>query len=227
MDFSFLRNFGITLFALLNALGMLPIFISYTARETKEVQRIVAFFVSLTVLGLLVIFMLVGTPMLNFFGVTLNSFRIAGGILLLIIGINIVNGKGTNTTDSLSDKQEDKKSNLIEAKSVYSQIVIPMAMPLLVGPGVIANVILYASEAEKIHKGTAIELIPVTAFVTFLVFLVLASGKSLQRLLGNIGLSITQRVMGLFVAAIGVQFMVTGVIDIFTSQIMPELSKIK
>ena len=227
MDFSFLRNFGITLFALLNPFGMLPIFISYTARETKEVQRIVAFFVSLTVLGLLVIFMLVGTPMLNFFGVTLNSFRIAGGILLLIIGINIVNGTGTNTTDSLSDKQEKKESNLIEAKSVYSQIVIPMAMPLLVGPGVIANVILYASEAEKLGKGTAIELIPVTAFVTFLVFLVLASGKSLQRILGNIGLSITQRVMGLFVAAIGVQFMVTGVLDIFTSQIVPELSKIK
>lgn len=66
MDFSFLRNFAITLFALLNPLGMLPIFISYTIHERKEVQRIVAFFVSLTVLGLLVIFMLVGTPMRNF-----------------------------------------------------------------------------------------------------------------------------------------------------------------
>lgn len=227
MDFSFLRNFAITLFALLNPLGMLPIFISYTIHERKEVQRIVAFFVSLTVLGLLVIFMLVGTPMLQFFGVTLNSFRVAGGILLLIIGINIVNGTGGNTIDSLNGQKEDQKSNLIQAKSVYRQIVIPMAMPLLVGPGVIANVILYASEAEKIGKGTGLELIAVTAFVSFLVFIVLASGKFLQRLLGDIGLSITQRVMGLFVAAIGVQFMVTGLIDIFINQIIPELAKIK
>ncbi|MEA5508522.1 MarC family protein [Crocosphaera sp. UHCC 0190] len=89
MEWSFLRNFAITLFALLNPLGMLPIFISYTARERKEVQRMVALFVSATVLALLLIFMFIGTPMLEFFGVTLNSFRIAGGILLLGIGINI------------------------------------------------------------------------------------------------------------------------------------------
>ena len=92
---------------------------------------------------------------------------------------------------------------MIQAKSVYRQIVIPMAMPLLVGPGVIANVILYASEAAERHKGgLRLELILVTGVVCTLVFLVLASGSRLQRLLGDIGLSITQRVMGLFVAAI-------------------------
>lgn len=222
MEWSFLRNFAITLFALLNPLGMLPIFITYTARERKEVQRLVALFVSLTVLGLLVIFMLIGTPLLNFFGVTLDSFRLAGGILLLGIGINIVNGSDSSTEKISINKSEE--GYLGQAKSVYRQIVIPMAMPLLVGPGVIANVILYASEAEsKLGTGIGIELIFITVFVSFLVFLVLASGKTLQRLLGDIGLSITQRVMGLFVAAIGVQFMVTGGINIFDAQILPKL----
>lgn len=224
MEWSFLRNFAITLFALLNPLGMLPIFITYTARERKEVQRLVALFVSLTVLGLLVIFMLIGTPMLKFFGVTLDSFRIAGGILLLGIGINIVNGSGGVNRELLIDKKGE--GNFSEAKSVYQQIVIPMAMPLLVGPGVIANVILYASEAESrlgSGIGIGIELILMTILVSFLVFLVLAAGKGLQRLLGDIGLSITQRVMGLFVAAIGVQFMVTGFIGIFVAQILPKL----
>jgi small neutral amino acid transporter SnatA (MarC family) len=65
------------------------------------------------------------------------------------------------------------------------------------------------------------------ALVSFLVFAILATGKWLQKMIGNIGLNITQRIMGLFVAAIGVQFMVTGVINIFVSQIIPELSKIK
>jgi MarC family membrane protein len=221
MEWSFLTNFAITLFALLNPLGMLPIFISYTARERIKVQRIVAFFVSLTVLALLIIFMLVGTPLLQFFGVTLNSFRIAGGILLLGMGIGIVNGQSSNTAADLGTQQ--LKDNLSQAKSVYRQIVIPMAMPLLVGPGVIANVILYASEAIAKKGGLGIELILTTILVSGLVFLVLASGKWLQKILGDIGLSITQRVMGLFVAAIGVQFIVTGTINIFLTQVAPKL----
>jgi MarC family membrane protein len=221
MEWSFLTNFAITLFALLNPLGMLPIFISYTARERQKVQRIVAFFVSLTVLALLIIFMLVGTPLLQFFGVTLNSFRIAGGILLLGMGIGIVNGQSSNTSADLGTQQ--LKDNLSQAKSVYRQIVIPMAMPLLVGPGVIANVILYASEAIAKKGGLGIELILTTVLVSGLVFLVLASGKWLQKILGDIGLSITQRVMGLFVAAIGVQFIVTGTINIILTQIAPKL----
>jgi len=225
MNFSFLSNFAITLFALLNPIGMLPVFISYTALERKEVQRLVALFVSLTVMALLLIFLLIGSPILQFFGVSLDSFRIAGGILLLIIGIGIVNGKSSDNKEEIVTTETN--NNLTQAKSIYSQIVIPMAMPLLVGPGVIANVILYSNEASKKRDGLGIELILMIALVSFLVFVILATGKWLQKMIGNIGLNITQRIMGLFVAAIGVQFMVTGVINIFVSQIIPELSKIK
>ena len=210
MDFSFLSNFAITLFALLNPIGMLPVFISYTASERKEVQRLVALFVSLTVMALLLAFLLVGSPILQFFGISLDSFRIAGGVLLLIIGIGIVNGKSSDNKEEIITTAAS--NNLTQAKSIYSQIVIPMAMPLLVGPGVIANVILYSNEASKKHDGLGIELILMIALVSFLVFVILATGKWLQKMIGNIGLNITQRIMGLFVAAIGVQFMVTGVI---------------
>jgi MarC family membrane protein len=226
MEFSFLSNFAITLFALLNPIGMLPVFISYTANERKEVQRLVALFVSLTVMALLLVFLLIGAPILQFFGVSLDSFRIAGGILLLIIGIGIVNGKSSDNKEEIVTTAAS--NYLTQAKSIYSQIVIPMAMPLLVGPGVIANVILYSSEASsKIGTGLAIELILMIVLVSFLVFAILAAGKFLQKMIGNIGLNITQRIMGLFVAAIGVQFMVTGIINIFVSKIIPELSKIK
>ncbi len=221
MDWSFLRNFGITLFALLNPLGMLPIFIAYTSRERVKVQRMVALFVSLTVMVLLLIFMVIGSPMLKFFGVTISSFRIAGGILLLIIGINLVNGNGNNDANSLL--APENSNDLTKAKSVYRQIVIPMAMPLLVGPGVIANVILYANEALVRRKGLGLELMGVTIIVCFFLFAVLVSGKWLQQAMGEIGLSITQRVMGLFVAAIGVQFMVTGIIDIIIYDFVPKL----
>ena len=225
MNFSFLSNFAITLFALLNPIGMLPVFISYTANERKEVQRLVALFVSLTVMALLLVFLLIGSPILQFFGVSLDSFRIAGRILLLTIGIGIVNGKSSDNKEEIVTTETN--NNLTQAKSIYSQIVIPMAMPLLVGPGVIANVILYSNEASKKRDGLGIELILMIALVSFLVFVILTAGKWLQKMIGNIGLNITQRIMGLFVAAIGVQFMVTGVINIFINQIIPELSKIK
>lgn len=221
MEWSFVSNFGITLFALLNPLGMLPIFISYTTGERTKVQRMVALFVSLTVMGLLLIFMLIGSPMLKFFGVTINSFRLAGGILLLIIGINIVNGNDSSGGKTLLVQKNE--NDLTQAKSVYQQIVIPMAMPLLVGPGVIANVILNANEALAKKGGLGIELILMTILVCFFVFAVLVSGKWLQRVMGDIGLNITQRVMGLFVAAIGVQFIVTGSIDIIVNDIIPKL----
>ncbi len=115
------------------------------------------------------------------------------------------------------------ENDLTQAKSVYEQIVIPMAMPLLVGPGVIANVILYANEALAKKGGLAIELMLMTILVCVFVFAVLVSGKWLQRVMGDIGLSITQRVMGLFVAAIGVQFIVTGSIDIIINDLVPKL----
>lgn len=96
-------------------------------------------------------------------------------------------------------------------------------MPLLVGPGVIANVILNANEALAKKGGLGIELILMTILVCVFVFAALVSGKWLQRVMGDIGLNITQRVMGLFVAAIGVQFIVTGSIDIIVNDIIPKL----
>jgi len=226
MEWSVLRNFAITLFALLNPLGMLPIFISYVSGTNRIVQRWLALFISFTVLGLLLIFMLTGASILNFFGVTLNSFRIAGGILLLVLGINIVNGSDSGTVGITTVKE--KVSNLYEAKSIYRQIVIPMAMPLLVGPGVIANVILHANEAQtKKDSDLFLGLIAMIFLVSFVNLIVLLAGKWLQRVLGDIGLNIIQRIMGLFVAAIGVQFMVTGIINIIVYDIAPEILKHK
>ena len=138
------------------------------------------------------------------------------------VGIGIVNGNAGGGVEVLPGQQVGQ-SDMMLARSAYRQIVIPMAMPLLVGPGVIANVILYSSEAPDHGFHSRLALIAIIILVSLLVFVVLASGKTLQRVLGDIGLSITQRVMGLFVAAIGMQFMVNGVLDIFRTKIVPVL----
>jgi len=223
---SFLSTFAATLFALLNPLGMLPVFIGYTAGMGLGVQRWLALFVSLTVMGLMLLFLLTGTAILDFFGITLDSFRIAGGILLLIIGINIVTGDSTKAMKDLAI--EANMSALSEAKSVYRQIVVPLAMPLLVGPGVIANLILYASEARALKSTTlSLGLIGVTIGIALLTFVILLSGRFLRRLLGDIGLSIATRILGLLVASIGMQFIITGLSNIVIHSIAPAVLQLQ
>lgn len=222
MDKQLLSTFAASLFALLNPLGVLPVFISYTAKENKSVQKWLALLLSLTVLGLLLLFLLTGSALLKFFGITLDSFRMAGGILLLLIGINLVTGDVTSKPQDAVN--QDNQSDFQEAESVYRKIVIPLAMPLLVGPGVIANVILYANEVQS-QKGEfhMLELAAVCVFISSILCAILLSGRGLQRLLGNVGLSIATRILGLLVASIGVQFIVIGLTNVIVKTIAPQL----
>jgi MarC family membrane protein len=220
MNGSELINFMVTNFALLNPLGVLPIFIGLTARESRGVQRLVALFVSLTVLALLLVFLFVGESILQFLGVSMDAFRIAGGILLLLMGLKIVAGDASDSGAQFSEITAGA-SELKEAETVFQKIVIPMAMPLLVGPGVIANVILYAAKDQVDHDGGVLVL---GAFLLSVVVLaIFLAGRWLKAVLGPIGLNILMRVMGLMVAAMGVQFMVTGVSQIFITQLAPAI----
>src|SRR5262249_20741169 len=163
---------------LMNPFGVLPVFIAYVADEKPSVQRFVALLLSLTVLALLILFLASGSALLNFFGINLDSFRIAGGIILLLIGISLVAGiEGQTKALAVNAAESDWQ----QAKSVYRSIVIPLAMPLLVGPGAIANVILYASEAEvAAHKGLYGGLAIVCVGVSLLVFVILLCGQWLK-----------------------------------------------
>lgn len=224
MNLSLQLSFATTLFALLNPLGILPIFIGYTAQERRGVQRWLALFLALTVWFLLILFLVTGAALLKFFGISIDAFQIAGGILLLLIGINIVTGSSSQIAKEVVN--QDLENDWQQAKSVYRKIVIPLAMPLLVGPGVIANVILHASQAEATHQnhlliGFSI-VIGIVAFLTFAIFL---SGRWLQRLLGDVGLGILTRILGLLVASIGVQFMISGITNVIVNTIMPEILK--
>ena len=223
---SILSTFAATLFALLNPLGMLPVFIGYSAGMSIGVQRWLALFVSLTVLGLMLLFLLTGTAILDFFGITLDSFRVAGGILLLLIGITIVTGDPAKAAKDLVVEAE--VSALSEAESVYRQIVVPFAMPLLVGPGVIANLILYASEARTIKSNTlSLGLVGVTVGISLLTLVILLLGRVLRRLLGDIGLSIATRILGLLVASIGIQFVITGLSNVVVHSIAPAVLQLQ
>ncbi|WP_126148061.1 MarC family protein [Synechococcus elongatus] len=220
MSFPSQAAFATTLFAMLNPLGMLPVFISYTESERRQVQRWAAFFISLTVFGLLILFLLTGSTLLRFFGITLSSFRIAGGILLLLLGINLTIGNAAKQAKVIV-KQEQENS-LRAAESVYKKIVIPLAVPLLVGPGAIANVILHGTLAETEQQyGLLAEFALIIALMSLLTFIIFQSGRWFQKVIGDVGLSILTRILGLLVAAIGIQFLVAGVADVAATVVTP------
>jgi MarC family membrane protein len=223
---SILGTFAATLFALLNPLGMLPVFIGFTGGMRRGVQRWLALFVSITVLGLMLLFFFAGTALLNFFGITLDAFRIAGGILLLLIGIKTVAQDPVSKAKDLTVASE--VGELTEAESVYGQIVVPFAVPLLVGPGVIANLILYAGVAsERRSPGVYWGLVAVIVAVSFLTLLILLAGRFLRRLLGDVGLSIATRILGLLVASIGVQFVIAGLTNVIVQSIAPAVLRLR
>ncbi len=220
-----LSTYAASTFALLNPLGMLPVFIGYTADMTAGVQRWLASLVSLTVLGLLLLFLLTGPSILQFFGISLDAFRMAGGILLLLIGIHIVTG--ASVTQNKVAQAQGRNSDFAQAESVYRQIVIPFAMPLLVGPGVIANLILYSVEAQKLKSASlSLGLIGITVALALVTLVILLSGRFLRRLLGEVGLGLLTRVLGLLVAAIGMQFLITGSTEVIVETIAPKLMRL-
>jgi multiple antibiotic resistance protein len=220
-----LSTFAATLFALLNPLGMLPVFIGYTEGLSSGVQRWLALLVTLTVLGLMILSLLTGNNILNFIGITLEAFRMAGGIILLLIGIRTVNEVASHKTNG--SVAEGVDGDLGKAGSVYRMIVVPFAMPLLVGPGVIANLILHAAEAKNGgHQEMFLGLVAVILDVSLLTFLILLSARPLQRMLGEVGLSIVTRILGLLVAAIGMQFVVSGTTDTIVHVIAPAILRL-
>jgi multiple antibiotic resistance protein len=221
MDKALIFNFAAAMLSIVNPFGNLPLFISYTAGERKRVRNWLAVFIALTVLGLLTIFLLIGTELLNFFGITIPAFQISGGILLLLTGIEMVHGKKTIDNPGVADKLY--RDDLKEAESIFSKILVPLGIPLFVGPGAISTVILYRSRVR--NRSTLLGEIAVLVGTSLIVLLTLLMADRIQRLLGAIGIEIATRLLGLVLAAIGVQFILNGLANATVGVINPAVTR--
>lgn len=220
MDWTLISSFAAALFAIINPFGNLPIFISYTAEEPKGAQRWLAAFLALTVLIFLVVFLVSGAAILKFFGISLAAFRIAGGILLLLTGIGMVKGQHNEQSRELAARAYT--TDLQEAELMYRKILIPLGIPLFVGPGSISTVILYANQARSYT--TFFGLVGVIVAIAALVLAVLLLGNVIKKLLGQTGLDIATRILGLLLTAIGVQFILGGLSNATIHFINPKMT---
>ena len=191
----------ITFLVIIDPPGCAPIFASLTRGTSAAHRRAMAIRSSLIAWAILMFFALLGKPMLHALGISLGSFRIAGGILLFFIAFDMIFERRT--------QRREQRANQIEGTPEAEDIsVFPMAIPMITGPGSIASAMLWVSRAEgPIEVG--IVLAAITAVILITMVTLLAAGP-LMRLIGEKLEAMITRILGVILAALAAQFVVDG-----------------
>jgi len=204
LDFTEYTKIFISLFAILDPIGVIPIMILFTAGMSAPKRSRVSRLASLAVCAILLVALLIGKPLLSFFGISINSFRVAGGILLMLIAIKMLLGNMNLTGPSIEDSNNE---------AISANAIVPLSTPLLAGPGSISAVIVEAHKAHGIEHylvmGLEIILLSITVWLTFLI------APWVARRLGKIGIDVFTRLMGLILASIAVEFIASGMRGLF------------
>ena len=208
MDWSLLVNALIATLAILNPIGNMPIFLEHVENDEPKVQRAVALLMALSIFIMLTIFFIFGSKILSVFGITIPAFRLAGSIILLGVGLRMLQGKSKFERIGL-EAAPAQGSTFDRARDRLSHIVVPVGMPLFIGPGSIATVMLYA---EKINSfPMAVMMIVVLFLCAAAVGAVLVASRYLFTKIGHNGTQIVIRFMGMILCSIAMQFMIDGV----------------
>lgn len=202
-------NLFVALFALVDPIGNIPIFAAATAGASVRQRLSVSFLICLFAAAFLAFFFFTGLGLLQFFGISLAAFRIAGGILLLLLGLDMTRG---DFLKSFADNDTDSNPADVRgyARRRFQRLVVPFAMPLMIGPGAISTIIIQAGEASKIgYQGQVAGMVAIVA-ASIATFLCFALTGPISRILGDIGMSIIVRVLGLILCALAIQFILLG-----------------
>ena len=191
----------ITFFVVIDPPGCAPIFASITAGTTPQHRRAMALRSVGIAAGILIFFGLLGRDLLHALGISLNSFRIAGGLLLFLIAIDMVFEKRT-------ERREDRAEEVVKEKAEDIS-VFPMAIPMIAGPGSIASIMLQMSRSEGWTEFLIVWAALGATLILTLLCLLLAG--PLMRLLGNKMEAMITRLLGVILAALAVQFVIDGI----------------
>ena len=195
----------IAVLAVLDPLMAVLIFVDLTSNETRRKRARIALITSLSVAVLLVASTLAGEHVLRIFGISIDAFRIGGGLLLLLMAMSMLQARVV--------KVKQTPEELLEAEDKETIAVVPLAIPLLAGPGSISMMIMSSQKSSDIrHK---LILCGIVIFVSIAVYTILRLGNTIGKALGTTGINIAVRLMGLLLAAIGVEFIAEGLKGLF------------
>ncbi|WP_442498996.1 YchE family NAAT transporter [Methylobacter sp. sgz302048] len=195
----------VALFAVVDPIGMIPIIAALTSNTKETELRTIEKTVVITVTTILLLALFLGEGLLRFFGISLNSFRVSGGILLMLMALSMLQAKISETVHT---KKEAK-----EGEAKQSIAVVPLSMPLLAGPGAISTVILYSHRGTDINHYLFMSLDIIAVMI--ILWIVLRTTPWLVRHISQTGINIFIRLMGLILSALAVEFIASGLKGLF------------
>jgi multiple antibiotic resistance protein len=185
----------VTLFVVVNPIGIVPLFIAIAGREPTARQRQIALQGVVVATVILLLFVAIGQLLLDALGIELSSFRIAGGLVLLIIALRMV--------------LEEVRAAAIDTSHLRNVAIFPLAMPFLAGPAALTAVILLTdNDVYSLWEQAQTALVLLAVMLA--TYACLAGAELVQRLLGTTGTNVVSRIMGLILAALAVQSMLAG-----------------
>ncbi len=193
------------LFSVLNPIGTVPIFVGLTQHDTKKERSRISLWTAINVFIILIVSFFIGEYVLLFFGISIDALRIAGGIIIVSSGFSLLSGK-------LTKKRGINKKAETDAQKRNDIALTPLAIPMLAGPGSISLLIAFYQE----HNTTIEIIISVVAIIAIsaIIFIVLRSAHYLAKILGASGIVAISRIVGFIVIAIGIQYIVSAIINI-------------
>jgi multiple antibiotic resistance protein len=198
-------KFFAALMAIVNPIGAVPIFITLTSDQQVQDRNRTARLAACSTTTILIAALLTGEAILNFFGISIASFRVGGGILILLMAISMMHAKHSSVKHTQEEIEDSAERETVA--------VVPLATPLLAGPGAISTVILnaqrYSSPAHYFLLAFEIVIIGLAVWLFFRAAPLVAS------YLGKTGINIVTRIMGLIMAAVGVEFIANGLKQLF------------
>ena len=189
-----------TLFTLVNPIGLSPVYLSIVDNFGPEERKQIALKGTITAFIILIIFSLIGDIIFSFYGITISAFKIAGGILFFRTGIQMLEARVSRSRSTPKEKEEAETKDDI----AYT----PIGIPLIAGPGAITSVLILSSESPKWEL--RLVLFGIIAIVLLLTYLIFLGSDYLNQRFGTTGLRIVQRIMGLILMVIAVQFVIDG-----------------
>ena len=195
-------KFFLALLVIVNPIGAIPLFVSMTVENSEEEKKRIARIASISTAVVLLVAAVAGQPLLAFFGISIASFKVGGAILILLIAISMMHAAPTG------EKQTPEEA--VEAQEKESIGVVPLAIPLLSGPGAISTTIIFAA-----GHTTPAHLAVIGAccvLVSFTTWAALRIAGPLSKWLGKTGVNIAIRLMGLMLAAVAVELFTSGLV---------------
>ncbi|WP_374336144.1 MarC family protein [Leeia sp.] len=194
----------VALLALVNPFGAIPFFVSLTTQQNEREKRRTIKIAAVTVAMVIIVSALLGRSIIAFFGISVASFQVGGGLIMLLMSISMLNAQmgGSRTTPEETS----------EAELRHSIAVVPLAIPLLTGPGTISTVIVYAQKAD--HWYQYLGLIGSGVAIGILTWVAFKLATPITRVVGRTGINVATRLMGLILAALAVEFIAEGLLTL-------------